>query len=164
MEAGAMRMHHVEVDQEVFAFVKEHAEPLVDTFNSALRRLLPFNESERQRRRLNPENKQSVAEAIDPSSATEMTQALRQILWVATLVYEGTYSRTEATRYVAKQLNVAPQTVLDKYCRQLDLTANQFDRLLAPEKIEELKILLRAKFPEHADAINRAFRNVGRRN
>lgn len=37
-----MTTHQVEVDDEVFAFVKSHAEPLVDNFNSSLRRLLPL--------------------------------------------------------------------------------------------------------------------------
>jgi negative regulator of replication initiation len=35
-----MKFHKVEVDSEVFQYVQAHAEPLVDTFNSALRRLL----------------------------------------------------------------------------------------------------------------------------
>ena len=35
-----MGFHKVEVDDEVFQYVKGHAEPLVDTFNSVLRRLL----------------------------------------------------------------------------------------------------------------------------
>ena len=38
-----MRFQQVEIDEEVFQFVKRHAEPLVDTFNSALRRLLPLD-------------------------------------------------------------------------------------------------------------------------
>ena len=38
-----MRYHQVEVDSDVFKYVKEHAEPLVDTFNSTLRRLLPLS-------------------------------------------------------------------------------------------------------------------------
>jgi hypothetical protein len=63
-------------------------------------------------------------------------------------------ARTAATQYVAKQHRVFPQTVLDKYCRQLDLTASQFDRLLEQEKLSDLQQLLRSKFPEHAEVIN----------
>jgi len=35
-----MEYHKVEVDDDIFQYVKSNAEPLVDTFNSALRRLL----------------------------------------------------------------------------------------------------------------------------
>jgi hypothetical protein len=83
-------------------------------------------------------------------------QALRQILEVAQLVRGGAYSRTAATQFVAKQHRVFPQTVLDKYCRQLDLTANQFDRLLEQEDSADLRQLLRSKFPEHAEVVNAA--------
>jgi hypothetical protein len=36
----------------------------------------------------------------------------------------------------------------------LGLTAHRFDRLLAPERSEELRKLLHSKFPEHVDAID----------
>ena len=35
-----MGCRQVNVDEEVFAYVKEHAEPLVDDFNSTIKRLL----------------------------------------------------------------------------------------------------------------------------
>ena len=35
-----MNYHHVEVDDEVFRYVQDKAEPLVDDFNSAIKRLL----------------------------------------------------------------------------------------------------------------------------
>jgi hypothetical protein len=38
-----MRMFQVVGDEEVFKFIKSHAEPLVDTFNSTLRRFLPIS-------------------------------------------------------------------------------------------------------------------------
>jgi hypothetical protein len=57
---------------------------------------------------------------------------------------------------VANQLNVAPQTVQDKYARQLGLTTAQFDRLLEPAKVDELKELLRRHFPEHATVVDGA--------
>lgn len=152
-----MRTHQVEVDDEVFSFVKGRAEPLVDSFNSALRRLLPLEEARTQRRAQSPKSDHAIAAATNLSSMANGTpQALRQILEVAQLVRGGAYTRTAATQYVAKQHRVFPQTVLDKYCRQLDLTASQFDRLLEQEELPDLRKVLRSKFPDHAEVINGA--------
>jgi negative regulator of replication initiation len=147
-----MRMHQVEVDDEVFSLVKRHAEPLVDTFNSALRRLLPVG---KPRASHLPNGKHQTQHQF-PAGTPE---ALRQILEVARLVRSG-HSRRDATRYVAKQFRVAYQTVCDKYARQLDLKASQFDRLLELEKSEELRALLRSKFPEHTNVIDRVLNSA----
>ena len=150
-----MRTYQVEVDDEVFSFVKGHAEPLVDTFNSALRRLLPLGEAKTQRKAQSPKPDHPMNAGTHLSSLASGTpQALRQILEVVQLVRDGAYTRTAATQFVAKQHRVFPQTVLDKYCRQLDLTANQFDRLLEQEKLADLRQALRSKFPDHAEVIN----------
>lgn len=152
-----MRMRQVEVDDEVFSFVKSHAEPLVDNFNSALRRLLPLKEPDRQKRAPIRQNATPAdGESIVPSLPRGTPQALRQIVEVAHLVRGGAYTRTDATRFVAKQHGVFPQTVLDKYCRQLGLTANQFDRLLEQDRFVDLKRKLSAKFPSCTNAIEDA--------
>jgi negative regulator of replication initiation len=145
-----MRTHQVEVDDEVFAFVKSHAEPLVDTFNTSLRRLLPLSGGTVQKRPNAP-----VPPTGTPSFPGGTPQALRQIIEVAVLVLGGAYTRQSATHAVAKRHGVATQTVLDKYGRQLGLTAGQFDRLLEQSCHKELKQLLRSKFPGHQEAIDR---------
>jgi len=156
-----MRMHQVEVDDEVFALVKAHAEPLEDTFNSALRRLLPLGKSERKSTAEIGSSPSSKASVGMPSFPPGTPQALQQILSVARLVRGGAYSRTEATQFVAKQLNVAPQTVLDKYCRQLQLTAGEFDRLLDEDSLVDLCKILRLKFPEHSETIDEVIVSCG---
>lgn len=150
-----MRTHMVEVDDEVFAFVQKHAEALVDNFNSALRKLLPLA-GPAPGRVVDPKPRTVNGKGTDLSLPSGTPQALRQILEVVSLVRGGAYTRTSATRFVAKQHGVAPQTVLDKYGRQLQLTAQQFDRLLEREDASELRKLLKAKFPQHEDAIGRA--------
>jgi len=146
-------MHNVEVDDEVFAFVQTHAEPLVDTFNSALRRILASGKTTIGEGRTVPATSSGTGgEAYQFPPGTP--QALLQILEVVRLVHNGTDTRTGATKHVAKKLRVFPQTILDKYTRQLGLTANQFDRLLGSERCEELRHLLHSKFPEHVDAID----------
>ena len=144
-----MTTHRVEVDDEVFAFVKSHAEPLVDNFNSSLRRLLPLAAKPAKN------SVPAAANAGTPTFPTGTPQALRQIVEVALLVQGGAYARPSATQFVAKRHGVAPQTVQDKYARQLGLTAHQFDLLLEQPGLKELRYLLTSKFASHADAINR---------
>lgn len=150
-----MRFHQVEVDDDIFQFVKAHAEPLVDTFNSALRRLLLISGGQSK--------KEEALETQAPSSANtaglrampqHLPQALRHVLEVVRLVCGGAYTRTTATQYVARQYKVFPQTVLDKYCRQLSLTAAQFDRLLEEPGLSELRKKLKTKFPMHTQTID----------
>ena len=73
---------------------------------------------------------------------------------VAYLVSKCGESRTGATRAVAKLHDVAPQTVQDKYCRQLNFTALEFDRLLDEPGLEALRGNLKDKFYEHMELID----------
>lgn len=141
-----MPTHQVEVDDEIFTLVKNHAEPLVDNFNSSLRRLLQLD--------IKP-GEASTAITDPPVFPGGTPKALRQIIEVVLLVQDGSYSRSIATQIVAKRYRVATQTVLDKYARQLGLTTHQFDRLLDQADLRELKQLLKSKFPSHADDISR---------
>ena len=151
-----MRFHQVEVDDEVFQFVKGKAEPLVDTFNSALKRVLPLNGHSVGFTHSSGFAQDATAKSpsILPPFSGGTPQALRQILEVAHLVRGGAYTRTAATSFVAKQHKVFPQTVLDKYCRQLGLTAGDFDRLLEPADAAELRNLLKSRFPGHGEIID----------
>jgi hypothetical protein len=146
--------HQVEVDDEVFAFVQSHAEPLIDTFNTSLRRLLPLVPA-----------KEGIASPVAIGARSERPvfpggtpKALKQILEVALLVRGGAYDRTSATHVVADRYRIAVQTVLDKYARQLGLNTQQFDRLLDQTDLKELKRLLQSKFNSHADLIDRTLR------
>jgi hypothetical protein len=149
-----MRAHQVQVDNEVFEFVKSNAEPLVDDFNSALRRLLSLNGAQPKTRPRGPAVRETNQARVLPTLPPGTPVALRHILEVAHLVRGGAYTRTAATQFVAKQDNVFPQTVIDKYCRQLGLTASQFDRMLEEENLSGLRKLLKAKFNEHSDVID----------
>jgi hypothetical protein len=79
--------------------------------------------------------------------------ALQQILWVTYLVRENGRPRSDATADVARILRVTPQTVLDKYSRQLGLTAMAFDRLLHDAGLRDLRSLLLQKFAGHEETI-----------
>jgi len=145
-----MRMYQVEVDEEVFQFVKGHAEPLVDTFNSALRRQLPLGKAKQPRE----ENNRHGPVSLLPSFSTYIPQALRQILEVVHLVLSGSYGRTAATHYVARLHNVEAQTIYDKYTRQLNLTTVEFDRLLEQTGHEKLIQILKSKFSNFTQLID----------
>jgi len=55
---------------------------------------------------------------------------------------------------VAERNNIRPQTVIDKYCRQLNLRAFEFDQLIAEEALINLKNLLKEKFPRYSNEID----------
>jgi hypothetical protein len=143
----------VEIDDEVFAFVQKHAEPLVDSFNSALRRVLASGYASLGERPFDLATG-PVANREGDQIPPGTPQALRQILDVVRLVRAGSDTRRGATQQVAARLGVAPQTVVDKYTRQLGMTVAHFDRLLEPERLVELQKLLHAKFPEHAETVD----------
>lgn len=150
-------MHYikVDVDEEVFQFVKGHAEPLVDTFNSALRRLLPLSSAKAEIQLVSgTEDAKEKNYNEMPVIPRHTPAALSQILEVVHLVHGGAYTRPMATHRVAKHRNITPQAVLDKYCRQLNLRADQFDRLLAQADLEELRKILKAKFPRNSEVID----------
>lgn len=149
-----MRTHQVQVDNEIFEFVKANAEPLVDDFNSTLRRLLFLNGAQLKTRTIGAAARSAVQSAVMPTLPSGTPIALKRILEVTHLVRGGAYTRTAATQFVAKQHNVFPQTVIDKYCRQLGLKASQFDRLLEEESLGGLRKLLKAKFNRHSDVVD----------
>jgi hypothetical protein len=55
---------------------------------------------------------------------------------------------------VARHHKVAPQTVIDKYTRQLSLTAGDFDELLEQEVLADLQKILKSKFPSYSQLID----------
>jgi hypothetical protein len=86
--------------------------------------------------------------------AFKIPAALRQILEVIILIKKDGISRPDATKTVAKRNNIRPQTVIDKYCRQLNLRAFEFDQLIAEEALINLKNLLKEKFPRYSNEID----------
>lgn len=146
-----MQMHQIEVDDEVFTYLKGKAEPFVDTPNDVLRREL-LGKSPSRRHTL-PISSGSSKLSL-PFLPGGTPKALEQILQVIYLVRNLNIGRSRATHFVADEHRVAPQTVLDKYCRQLSLKASEFDRLLDEPDLKGLKVLLNNKFREQSAVIN----------
>jgi len=147
-----MKMISIEIDEEIFNLLQKQATPFVDTPNDVLRRILlektPAQGSEVPK--FNPV-KSSTPLPVLPGG---VPKALEHTLQVAYLVRNRKMSRSRATQRLADIHRVAPQTILDKYCRQLELTAAEFDQLLQETDLKSLKNLLHKKFPSHFRTIN----------
>lgn len=150
-----MRFHKIEIDDEVWGFLKKLAEPFEDTPNSVLRRVL-----------LTKPNKpltepiESVAETEILKFSKGIPKALSQFLEVIYRVRKMGQDRKEATRNVAKKEGVFYQTIIDKYCRQLGKKAFEIERLLEPDKLQELQLLLEKKFSSHRDVIRQFLKSL----
>jgi len=144
-------LYKIDVDDDVWGFLKKHAEPFEDTPNTVLKRLLRVNGTAKAR----DIQTSSSAKAEIPSFSSSVPSALQQILEVIFLVKKLGYTRTEATNLVAERRGIAPQTVIDKYCRQLNKQAYEIDRLL--EDGDVLKALLEKHFFNHRNSIQNFF-------
>ena len=141
----------IEIDNEVWNFLKNHAEPFEDTPNTVLRRLLLNNNM-----KPNGSILSTISSIEEPKFPNDIPMALQQILEVAFLVICKDLTRSEATNKIAKKRGIAPQTVIDKYCRQLDKKAYEIDRLLE-HNIDEFKLILQNTFSIHKSFINNFF-------
>lgn len=147
-----MAFYKIDVDEEVWQYLKKNAEPFEDTPNSVLKRLL-FISTERR-----TENLTKTHTSNDfPVFPSTVPQALAQTLEVIYGVKKLGLSRRQATNLVAKKRNIAPQTVIDKYCRQLDKQAYDIDRLLESRSLEGLQALLLERFRTSRDVVRNFF-------
>ena len=147
-----MRMHTIDIDQEVLDYLKSQAEPFTDTPNDVLRRLLFGKTSIENRAQFEP--RKATSYSLPPVLAGT-PRALEHILQVVYMTHFSGIPRSKATKDVAKMHGgIAPQTVLDKYCRQLNLKASEFDRLVAEPGLNGLKEILHAKFNGHREVID----------
>ena len=118
-----MKRYTIEIDEKIWHFLQQNAEPFVDSPNSVLNRIL--FDSGRQK-------SEAVAPlfAIPSVSIEGLPKSLSQILEVVYEMEVNGYTRIQATNRVAKKRGTAPQTVTDKYCRQLGKRAHEIDELL----------------------------------
>jgi hypothetical protein len=147
-----MQTHKIEVDEKVWNYLKSKAEPFQDTPNSVLNRLLFRG----QLSELHGVNKKAAITTL-PGFPDGVPKALAQILEVIYEVKKSGRNRRDATNLVAQRRNTAPQTVIDKYCRQLGKRAYEIDRLLEDQNLKEFRALLERKFVNHRDLIGSFF-------
>jgi len=141
-----MKMHLIEIDEKIWCHLQQNAEPLVDTPNSVLNRLL-----------FGTEEKAAACFSIPTVSIQGLPISLAQILEVVYEIEVNGCSRTQATHRVAKQRGTAPQTITDKYCRQLGKKAQEIDELMAEPGYTGFKELLMGKYSVHREIIDMYF-------
>jgi hypothetical protein len=144
-----MKKYSIEIDEDVWHQLQHHAEPFVDTPNSVLKRLL-FNKEELK-------EKAPAVFSIPTVSIQGLPKSLAQILEVVYEMEVNGYGRTQATNRVAKKRGTAPQTVTDKYCRQLGKRAYEIDELLNEPGYSGFKDLLTSKYSNHRPIIDMYF-------
>jgi hypothetical protein len=144
-----MTMYSIEIDEKIWHLLQQNAEPFVDTPNSVLNRLIYSKEKK-------PEKVVPLIE-LPTVSIEGLPKALSQILEVVYEIQVNGYSRTQATNRVAEKLGTAPQTITDKYCRQLGKRAHEIDELLTEPEFSQFKDLLASKFASHRGIIDMYF-------
>lgn len=146
-----MKMYKIEIDEEIYDFLKRKAEPFVDTNpNSVLRRLL-LGKSD-----TNKIDKPNVL----PEFPASVPHALAETLEMIILVKKEGLNRVEATHKVADIRGISTQAVLDKYCRQLNKRAREIDELLTVANLDEFRALLIRKYPYHKVIIEGIFGEI----
>lgn len=146
-----MKYYQIEVDEEVYKYLKGKAEPFVDTPNKVLRRELLKEDNEQRK---------STSPGRFPDLPNGIPTALQHTLEVIYLVKQKGIPRPEATKVVANRHDVAPQTVLDKYCRQLNKKAYEIDRLLEDTNLKNFQNLLTNKYANHNSLIRKFFNGL----
>ena len=144
-----MKKYSIEIDAAVWHHLQRHAEPFVDTPNSVLKRLL-FGEK-------GSKEETPAVLSIPSVSIQGLPKSLAQILEVIYEMEVNGYSRTQATNRVAKKRGTAPQTVTDKYCRQLGKKAHEIDELLTASGYSGFKDLLSSKYADYQAVIDMYF-------
>ena len=144
-----MKMHTIEIDEKIWLHLQQNAVPLVDTPNSVLNKLLFGKDEEKQ--------EETAGFLIPTVNIQGLPKSLAQILEVLYEMEVNGYSRIQATNRVAKKRGTAPQTITDKYCRQLGKKAHEIDELLAEPGYKGFKELLVGKFADHREMIDMYF-------
>ena len=144
-----MKMHLIEIDEKIWSHLQQNAEPFVDTPNSVLNRLI-FGEEEKK-------EEEAASFSIPTVNFQGLPKSLAQILEVVYEIEVNGYSRTQATNRVAKKQGTVPQTITNKYCRQLGKKAHEIDELMAEPGYAGFKDLLADKYPAHRDIIDMYF-------
>ena len=147
-----MKTHLIEIDEKIWCHLQQNAEPLVDTPNSVLNRLL-FGTAGKQ-------EKAAACFSIPAVSIQGLPKSLAQILEVVYEMEVNGCSRTEATKRVAHKRGTSPQTITDKYCRQIGKKAHEIDQLLSEPGYSQFRALLKTKFNNHAQVIDTYFESL----
>lgn len=153
---GLIKMYQIEIDEEIYNYLKQNAEPFKDppdTPNSVLQKLLKLNSHQIDAK------SDDITLAL-PTFPDSVPSALAQILEMIILVKNKGLKRVKATHTVAKLRKISTQAVIDKYTRQLNKKAYEVDELLMTSNLSEFKKLLVERFPHHKSIVETVFEKV----
>ena len=149
-------MRSIQIDDEVYAYLRSRVEDFGETENDVLRRQL-------LRPAKRPGRKRAHAATNGAGAASPASVMLSHVFEVIRLVALESRTRKQATREVAERHDIAWQTVQDQYARVLSQGAAEFDALLALDRRSDLEALLRERFPEESAAIDQFFAELDTR-
>ncbi|MDN5792361.1 MAG: hypothetical protein L0H22_04795 [Brevibacterium aurantiacum] len=150
-------MYDVQLDEEVWAYLRARVRDFNETPNAVLRRELGLDKTARK-----SAESATLGYSLPkvPDLPVAAPVALRQIMSVVSWVICGGLDRAEATKRVAEAHQVVRETVADKYGRQLGLSTHEFDALLKEKNLGRLKNLLVVRFTEFEGAIVAALQGI----
>jgi hypothetical protein len=147
-------MYRIEVDGDVYEFLKKHKEPVVDKDeNSVLRKLLLAKKVVPAKKEVEfwVKGKNSSNFPDLPAGIPDGLGYILEIVYL--LKKEITNSRIEATKLVAERHNIKYSTVIENYAGQIDKSGDDIDRMLDDIEYIELRTVLKAKFPKYNGVI-----------
>lgn len=145
-----MQMHMILVDDKIFKYLQNQAEPFVDTPNSVLYKRL-LNE------KYSPAAEKKTSLALNLKG---LPKALSQPLEVLYEMHHNGISRQEANKLIAKKHGTAPSTIMDKYCKQLGLKAQDVDLMLEEPGYGKFMNILQERYPEFRTIIDMFFETL----
>jgi hypothetical protein len=146
-------MEKIEIDADVYTFLRSRVRNFNETPNSVLRRELGLDVAREPRAK---EPIDQVAKGIPVTAPA----ALVQVVEVVSMVRRDGMDRVTATLRLAERLGVARETVSDKYGRQLGLSTQEFDALVNENHLSGLIELLVNKFPRYESSISDALKDL----
>lgn len=153
-------MESIQIDGDVFAFLRSRVRNFNETPNCVLRRELGLDTAGGKAASASPQSLTSNKAFTRTTIPASAPAALAQIVEVVSLVRVDGLDRVSATLRVAESRGVARETVGDKYGRQLGLTTKEFDRLLTEKNLDGLSKILSRKFPRYEASVKSAFVSI----
>ena len=93
-------------------------------------------------------------------SKVGITNKMKYLVDVVTLVRISGYTKSDAVTEVAKLYRVEKGTIVDALQRGIGLNAEEFNKYLAEKKLYNLRKLLVKRYSKMADYINVVFDNL----
>lgn len=140
-----MKTYWIEIDEIVWKYLQKKAEPFIDTPNTVLQDIL-FGKKIKKASGFSP-----------PVLVSGLPKSLSLILEIIYEIERNGYTRTKATKVIANRKEVAPRTLISKYCNYLGKKAREIDVLLKEPGYDEFRRILKEKNHDYNEIIDMYF-------